>query len=344
MRIQKDSTDYKNHKKAKEERYNKFLHGLDNNHVNSHYSSKPLPLLSDAELQRQINELTPKIKNYKFVLGFFGVIAIIFLTLARFGFFPLGWLIGFIFLIPTAFAGERVARYKKRLKCIVSNNIVRGVLNDKFELSTYAPGAHIPQLTIQCACLLHQPWNKIKGSDLVKGSYKGVNFTFSDLHLQHETGSGKNRKVVTRFKGQWLIIDLAKKLPFGVQLKARNGDIGVGKRMKSDVETENIEFNQKFQITAPNPLDAFLILTPHFMEYILKAKHRASAQMYVSFDETQIHVALHNGRDLFEPADKKLFAENNIETLRMQMRWDVNYIANIIDEFLLNEVLFNADK
>ncbi|MDR2558824.1 MAG: DUF3137 domain-containing protein [Oscillospiraceae bacterium] len=328
--------------RTREERFDKFLHGLDNNYVDSHPTGKPLPALSDAELEKLINELTPKIKKNAVVAKVCAIIATIFYILARFETFGPGLLIGSIGLIVLAvFTGEKVARYKKRLKCVVSNNIVRGVLNDKFELDIYAPGSHIRQSIIEFTDLFPK-WNRISGSDLVEGTYKGVKFSFSDLLLRHETGSGKNRKVVTRFKGQWLIIELSKEIPRGVQLRARIGEVGVGRKIKSDIETENIEFNQKFQIKTRDPHTAFYVLTPHFMEYILNAKRRAGAQVFMSFDRNQIHIALHNGRDLFEPSNKKLFAVSNIATLRMQMQWDVNYITNIIDEFLLNENLFGT--
>jgi hypothetical protein len=58
----------------------------------------------------------------------------------------------------------------------------------------------------------------------------------------------------------------------------------------------------------------------------------------------QVHIALHNGRDLFEPGGRNAFTVNNLDNLRMQMGWDVKYITGIIDELLLNECLFAANK
>jgi len=318
----------------KEDRYNRFLHGLDNNRAGSHSA----PLLSDAELMSKINYLTPKIKTNNTICAIIIVIAFIlpfFLGLGDFS-----QIIGIVIMAIGAGFGVKARQYKKQLKNLVGNNIVRGVLADSFELENYSPGCHIRQNAIEHVKLIHQPWNQISGSDLVEGTYRGVKFTFSDLFLQHVTGSGKNRRVVTRFKGQWLIVELAKNVPFKIQLRARSGTGGAGNKAKSDVETENVEFNDKFWITTGDPHTAFYVLTPHFMEYILKAKSRSGAPASLNIDGRKIHIALHNGRDLFEPCSKKLYDTRNIEMLRNQMKWDINYITGIIDELLLNENLF----
>ncbi|MCL2698434.1 MAG: DUF3137 domain-containing protein [Oscillospiraceae bacterium] len=338
-----------------EELYNKFLHGLDNNHINSssHKTTKTYPPMDERELNERISSLSSKYKQQSTFVAIFMVIGICCTFYADLSESVVGALVGIPLLIIGVCFVTAAYKVKKELKCIVSNHIVRGVLSEKFELTTFMPGSHIGQNIIIASGLFPQAgfarggWNRISGSDLVAGIYKGVRFNFSDLHLQEERGSGKNRTVTTIFKGQWLTIEYKKELPAGVTLRARGGGKmrthGVGKRAKSDIETENIEFNQKFQIQTRDPHTAFYVLTPHFMEYILRAKQRAGAQAHMNFGTRQVHIALHNGRDLFEPTGKNLFATNNIATLKMQMQWDVNYITNVIDELLLNENLFGKE-
>jgi len=315
-------------RKVREERFDKFLHGLDKNNA----ITDPRPPLTDKELMARINELAPKIKLYNALLK-------IFLVLSFVGFLPLNVLfpmLGFAPFVLVALFGFKAIKNESELKCIVGNSIVRNVLSDTFELTNYSPGCHLAYDAISEAKLI-QSWNRTSGSDLIEGKYRGVRFSFSDLTLQHESGSGKNRSTTTRFKGQWLIIELAKNLPEAVQIKEREKSSA-----KSDVETENMEFNQKFQIKTESPHTAFFVLTPHFMEYILSAKKRANSKMHMSFSGTRAHIALHSGRDLFEPTSKKLYDIKNIEMLRNQMKWDAKYITGIIDELLLNENLFKG--
>jgi hypothetical protein len=315
--------------RVKEERHDKFLHGLDANNA----ITDPKPALSDAELMAEIRRLSPRIKK-------FSILSKILLIIGIIGFFPLNIIfpvLGFVPFIPYVIFMLKVIIYKSQLKCMVGNSIVRGVLSETFELTNYSPGCHIAAEAIEDTKLIPS-WNRLNGSDLIEGKYRGVRFSFSDLLLRHESGSGKNRKAKTRFKGQWLIIELAKEIPHAVLLREDSG------KEKSDIETENIEFNRKFQIKTEDPHTAFYLLTPHFMEYILQTKKRANAKMHMNFGGNRVHIALHSGRDLFEPCSKKLHDMKNIEMLRNQMQWDAKYITNIIDELLLNEGLFNAEK
>jgi len=313
--------------KVREERNDKFLHGLDKNNA----ITEPRPPLSDAELAARIRELTPKIKIYNTIWKIFTAVTII-------GIIPLSFVfpqLGLVPFIPVVIFGMKELSLMKELKCIIGNSIIRGVLSDTFELTNYSPGCHLAHDAIVDTKLIAS-WNKVGGSDLIEGKYRGVRFSFSDLLLQNESGSGKNRSVTTRFKGQWLIIELAKEIPHKVMLREDGGF--------SDVKTENVEFNEKFRITAADPHTAFFVLTPHFMEHILRAGRRAGAKVNMCFFGTRAHIALHSGRDLFEASGKKFYEMSNIEMLRNQMQWDVKYITGIIDELLLNENLFGVVK
>jgi hypothetical protein len=293
--------------------------------------------MDDRELTARVNNLTRNIRNNVIFIALFIVIGI-----AAFIFSPYAPLLiaAGSALIAAGF-GANIARHKKRLKSLISHNIVRGVLSEAFELTHFAPKSYIGESAIKRSGLIQQTWNTLSGSDMVEGFYKGVRFMFSDIHLQLIVKRKNQNTKKTIFKGQWLIIEPAKDIPWGLTLRSR---LAVGKRAKSDIETENIEFNKRFLIQSQDPHTAFYILTPHFMEYILGAKHKANSQIHFNFYGREVHAALYNGRDLFEPKGRNLFSKDNITALRGQMEWDVNYIKSIIDELLLNENLFNTEK
>lgn len=298
---------------------------------------------SDEELQALIDELTPQIRKNSVIAGITGflgsacgIIGYICVELGLFG-RGLGLIfIGLIGIAAASMTGLTASQKKKKLKFAISGSVVRCVLNTRFEVDRYAPTSYIGRLEITEPELIQRSWNRISGSDLIEGRYKGVNFSFSDIHLEMETTDKNGRKTrTTKFKGQWLILSLAKPMTYGVRIRKNGGT--------STVQTENIEFNRRFQILASDGHTAFYVLTPQLMEQILKADNRANARMLIGFAGDKMHIALGSNRDLFEMCKEKakMFKVNNIETLRMQMRWDVNYIANIMDEFLVNEALFN---
>jgi len=110
--------------------------------------------------------------------------------------------------------------------------------------------------------------------------------------------------------------------------------------MKSDLETENAAFNEKYQILTPVPQTVFNILTPHFMEYIVNTDKQAGAQTCFNFTGNEVHIALFNRRDLFEVYAKEILRGKSIAEIRMRIREDVKNITDVIDELLINDYLF----
>jgi hypothetical protein len=163
---------------------------------------------------------------------------------------------------------------------------------------------------------------------------------FSDIELTHTEGSGKNRHTVTDFKGQWIVLELTKRLESQLRVIER----GQPSRLstKSDVETENMTFNKKFQIKTDDPHTAFLVLTPHFMEYIEQADFKArNARTSLWFSNNSVHIALDNGRDLFEPGG--VFKSEGYFALRDRIKDEIGYITGIADELMLNGYLFGRE-
>lgn len=71
-------------------------------------------------------------------------------------------------------------------------------------------------------------------------------------------------------------------------------------------DTEGIQiFNKRFQIRTKDLQHAFYILTPHFMEYIIKADDLSDARMYFAFIENRIHILLGSEKNLFETTKKR---------------------------------------
>jgi hypothetical protein len=228
--------------------------------------------------------------------------------------------------------------FRNKMKRLVSANIISGALSEVFEDCRYSHASHLPSTDIGAAMLIPK-WDEISGSDLVAGKYRGKNVRFSDVKLvdvrERIIINGRNRdKRVTVFKGQWLVCELGRELPAPVRLSEKAFGLFNG---KSDVETENSAFNNKFRILTSDPHTAFYILTPHFMDFILAADARADARVFLSFNSAQVHIALHNNKDSFELKGKKT---GDIPALRTAIKKDVQYLLNILDELFQNDYLF----
>jgi len=296
--------------------------------------------LSDEVLEARLTEMAGKALHYKTIMTISCIIWIGLGYTAYIKYSLLLYLVNFTGFCAFVISMHFWTSVKKQMKELFSHNIVRGVLEEALELSDYAPEFHIGPDKIEMSALFKK-WSKCTGSDLIKGKFKGVEFSFSDIHLEQIQKTNKGNSKRTIFKGQWLICKTNRNVPRLLRLSERSGS---DKWKKSDIETESAAFNKKFHISAPDQHTAFYVLTPHFMELIMKLDKRADAQTYMSFIGPYVHIALHNGRDLFEPCEKKIYSKGNIAALRSTIKWDVRYITGIMDCLIKNEYLFKKEE
>lgn len=81
--------------------------------------------------------------------------------------------------------GKSVNALERKIKSLTGEYLVKGVLAEKVQVEKYAPNEYInPDFVKNCNILPN--YDRISGSDYVSGTYRGVPFTFCDLHLQYK--------------------------------------------------------------------------------------------------------------------------------------------------------------
>ena len=227
------------------------------------------------------------------------------------------------------------AKESAHIKLLASDNITRNVLGEAFELMAYDPLGYLSSGEVSGAGLIGS-WNKISGSDLIKGKYRGLDFSFSDVILV-DTGDSNDDKTHIRFEGQWLIVGMNAELPYPLWLFERKG---LGKLAKSDMETGNAAFDKTFKVKTQDPQAARAVLAPPLLDSLLRIGQKAGAGTYASFIGRQCNIALYSKRDLFEAGSVKLRGKDGVERLRGKIRQDAKFIADILDELLSHGHLF----
>jgi len=302
--------------------------------------------LSDVELSGQLTVLHKKANTMK-ILALVCVVSIFLLWIIH----PL---IGASAFIPAAVFAILSAKAGSKAKNLLANNITRDIFSQVFDECIYAAQYCLPDETLREAALIPN-WDIATGSDLVSGRYKGHAISFSDIELsekveREDSDGDTSTSYETKFKGQWMILELGREVPAKLRLREnieRGGKISkkiLGERIenKSDIKTENEAFNKRFQILTEDPHSAFYILTPHFIEFIMNADDAANTRTYLCFLENRVHIACYTGKDAFE-LQKNDGA--NLEQVRVRMRNELRYITSIADELLKNEYLFGrTDK
>lgn len=254
---------------------------------------------------------------------------------------------------------------KKQKRMDIKIKLMQEVLSEAFEDLVYNPYGSIKAETVRDACLIDE-WDQdtdsfdatksfwFTGNDYFSGKYKGCEFECCDVDVtkkwtvsdtDDEGRQVQREESETSFKGLWMICRLKKPLKAMVRIREKADTpllfkklLGPRARAKSDVQTENIAFNEQFQILTSDSHSAFYILTPHFMEHVLLADNKTNGRTMLCFSGNYVHIALHTGRDLFEV--KKESEIKDPVALKGRLKGELRYVTGILDELLCNENLF----
>ncbi|MGI6679543.1 MAG: DUF3137 domain-containing protein [Dehalobacterium sp.] len=245
--------------------------------------------------------------------------------------------------------------------------LVREVLNEVFADCVYNPQGSIKgeivrdsglidEWDLHCDSFDTNKWFHFTGNDYFSGRYKGCEIECCDVDItkhwkvtdEDEDGHETEREECeTSFKGLWMICKMDKSLPVALRIREKKDTPLLfrkiaGQRIaaKSDVETENLAFNEQFQILTTDPHSAFYVLTPHFMENILAADRQAYGRTMLCFSDDRVHIAIHNRRDSFQFKLKKRPEASDIDAIKLQLREELQYLNGILDELLHNDRLF----
>ncbi|MCL1808529.1 MAG: DUF3137 domain-containing protein [Clostridiales bacterium] len=292
--------------------------------------------LSDDELSIKLLALAGKIKKVRPITYICFTVGVAALSAGRLEMIPkdIGLIVGLPVLACAAFFIFWGRSVNEDIRQLVSQNIVKDMLSETFTVKSYEPFGKVDRSAIRASALIDD-WDNCSGNNLVQGTYRGVDLSFSNLRI-YRSGVDKSQK--TLFNGQWLTCKLKIELPVTIRLRERSAN---NKRMRSDVETENAFFNEKYQILTLYPNTANHILTPQFMETIIKMNERANTRIFMSFKGDTVYIALHNTSRLFEVNPKEILSGTSIAEVREHINENIKYITNVVDELLLDDYLFD---
>lgn len=255
---------------------------------------------------------------------------------------------------PLAKKLKSVERERKRF---IGDYIVRPILTEKIDVKEYSPNSFVSKNIINNSHIL-PGYDEISGSDFVKGTYRGVEILFSDLTLvmvdRERDRNGRRRTTRTVvFKGHFFRITLGKELNGYVRIMERKNPRKKGflsdllnstaelMGMKANtVEVESEAFNNQFEIRTNDDELAFYILTPHFMENVVKADELADGYTNIAFEGNHVDMSLNNHQDSFE-ITKSVSKVEDLRRCRAIMKKDLDIMLAIADEILAKERMFN---
>lgn len=228
-------------------------------------------------------------------------------------------------------------------------NIIKPLIHAIDETLLYSHAASVPEYLFERSKLFGAA-DKISGNDFVKGSIDGINIQFSDIHAQkkHQNSKGKDRWS-TLFQGLFIVADFNKHfsaetivLPDSAQRTF--GDL-IGHWLQSKnasreelVKMDDGEFEKEFVVYSSNQIEARYILSHSLMKKLLDFKHKSKHDIYISFIDTQIYIAIDYERDLFEPS---LFHSLLDYKVAMDYVKTLHLAIGVVEELKLNQKLWS---
>ena len=246
-----------------------------------------------------------------------------------------------VFIVIALVGGYLLEKNSSKLKKLLSDNVINGVikeaLGDAVEHNPWGkinPGSMVFPFSYNCA----------DGSDHIKAVYNGLNIELGDIELidetedtDIETGQTETSRN-TQFKGQWLTCDFGKELSGEVYISEWTKKDR--RSMKSNVTMDNEQFSKRFCVRADNPQEAYYLLTPHMMEYIITMADKSGGTVYMSFLRNgKMHVAVKTGRDFFELGKSNA----DVGKLRQKFLGELRWFTDIVDTLRVEDTLYKKE-
>ncbi|MDD3324051.1 MAG: DUF3137 domain-containing protein [Sulfurospirillaceae bacterium] len=262
---------------------------------------------------------------------------------------------GFELLVLNVFLGTLVFGFLYRnevagFKSLFKDQIIEKIVHFVDKSLQYDKNGKISEDEYTKSMLFTKSYDRYRGDDLVSGMLDKTSIKFSDIHTEYET-KDKDGKTHwhTIFQGLFFIADFHKDfngktvvLPDFAQRVF--GGIGswmqsLGKSKGKLVKMDDPEFEKEFVVYGEQ-IESHYILSHSMMERILNFKKKTHKNVYISFIDSKIYVAVDYRKELFEPVIYKSLLEFGQIKGYFEM---MEMFVGIVEEFRLNTRVWSKE-
>lgn len=250
-------------------------------------------------------------------------------------------IIGIIFLVSGVIlllvGGGKFSSVSKQFK----NKYLKEMMSEWIENGKYEPAYGLSNAQVLESEFMPRS-DRFHSEDLISGTIDGVSFVSSDIKLEERrtrhTKNGTQTYYVTIFMGQMYVFDFNK--TFEGALQVLESLRPSSRRKYEKVKLESIDFNKKFTTYSTNAHSAFYVLTPHFMESLMKIEKNHPGKIAFSFIGTKMYMGINNNKDMFKIHMFRKIDEALIESFKE----DLKIIYDLVDDLKLNKNIFKEDQ
>lgn len=299
-------------------------------------------LQSDLEeLERQRIEVQHKGNKL------YGIMAIIVLiTLFSIIFIgAIGFLIIFIIVIGALIGGDIINnKFRISFKTKIIEKVVKFFGSDLY----YSYNDHISEKEFVSSKLFYGRTDRFIGEDMIRGTIcfddnmdqsKGVRIKMSELKVEERhTGSKGRSYYTTVFKGIFIIAKFNKKIKSDTYVLKDAGFFNKlsGKNSKR-VILEDPVFEEYFEVYSEDQVEARYILTPDFMEKIVKMKQKTGFEFRMCFKNNSMMMGISSEHNRLEP--KLSVSALDYETFK-EFYYDLSTIFGVLESLNLQDDVY----
>ena len=227
---------------------------------------------------------------------------------------------------------------KSKLTRRFKNEIIVSYVKSVYPNCIYDPSVGIHKDIILQAGFFKSP-DKWYLEDYLKASYDGVEFEMSDFNFQerHVTRDSKgNTRVtyITYAKGRFMIFDFKRDFNKTVMV-VENSHLGLRTGGLEKVETESIDFNDKFKVYSSDAVTAYYVLTPQVQLKMLELESKFKGSIFFSYKQGKLYVAITDGVSILDINASKKISQETIDILESQL---------LVPASIINELGLSSEK
>ena len=295
------------------------------------------PTLENLELKRK--EL--KMQGHSTGMwagGIFVVIGIILMLYLNTGFIGICIAAGIAAFIYYACVNSK----SQELSAYYKKEVIAKVLQSFCENATFTPEQGISESVFRNCGLFTSP-DRYHTEDLIEGMAGKTAFSCSEVHAEErktrvDSKGRTSHYWVDIFKGFLFIADFQKDFQ-GHTTVLRNSlfKLNFG---GSRVKLENPDFEKSFDVYSTNQIEARYLLTPSMMERLLKLESDFNKGITVSFQHSNILIAIPESRNYFEASIWKSINDPS------QLKNDfgiIHALVSIVEDLNLNTRIWTKE-
>ncbi len=237
-------------------------------------------------------------------------------------------------------------KYRRQFVFNFKSRIISGIVKFINPELTYFPNDMISSTEFTRSRIFKIVPNLFYGDDLVTGKIDKTELAFSEIHALYKSHSHSdedkdNKKRIfdglffkadfhKNFKGEYFI--------FPDKAEKAFGKIGqIFQKFNSSrgqlIKLEDPEFEKYFVVYGSDQVEARYILSTGIMQRILEFRKRANNDIFISFVDSNIYIAIPKNRRLFEP---KYYSSVIDEYKATEYFSDLELAISIVEELNLN--------